>query len=78
MVLEFKKEVIICEDNFETRIHAISVVADSAEKEYGEARKKVMDTVSTTYSKIIEEVGKFFKEHADREILINWQAETEK
>ena len=73
-----KKKVIICEDNFETKIHAISGVADLAEKEYQEARKKVVDTVYVTYSIIMEEVKIFFKEHAEREILINWQVETEK
>ena len=74
----FRKEVIICEDNFETQIHAISGVRGVAETQYREAAKRVMDTVSTTYSQIETEVERFFKEHADREILINWQAETEK
>ena len=74
----FRKEVIIGEDNFETQIHAISGVDGAAEEKYREARKRVIHTVSVTYSEIEKEVERFFKEHAEREILINWQAETEK
>ena len=74
---KFRKEVMSCEDNFETQIHAISEV-DSAEDEYQEARMKVMDTVSMIYCEVRIEVERFFKEHPEREILINWEAETAK
>ena len=74
----FRREVIIHEDNFETHIHAISGADGAAEEKYREAKKGVMDAVSVSYSKIVEEEEIFFMEHEEREILIKWEAETEK
>ena len=75
---KFREEVMKREDKFETEIHAITRVDGSAEKKYEAARVEVMDTVSVTYIEIRKEVERFFKEHAEREILVNWQAETER
>ena len=69
----FRKEMIICEDNFETKI---SNFRGADEKLYQTEKKKVIDTVSQEYIKILVEVKVFFKEHPEREILINWESET--
>ena len=69
----FRKEMIICEDNFETKICNFR---GADEKLYQTEKKKVIDTVSQEYIKILDEVKVFFKEHPEREILINWESET--
>ena len=75
---KFREEIMKREDKFETEIHAITGVDGSAEEKYEAARVEVMNTVSVTYSEIKKEVEKFFEEHTEKEILINWQAETER
>ena len=72
----FRKKMIICEDNFETKIRNFRGADNLGEKLYRTEKKKVIHTVSQEHSKIMEEVKVFFKEHPEREILINWEFET--
>ena len=72
----FRKEMIISEDNFETKICNFRGADSLGEKLYQTEKKKVIDTVSQEYIIIMEEVEVFFKEHPEREILINWESET--
>ena len=73
---KFRKEMIICEDNFETKICNFRGADDLGEKLYQTEKKKVIDTVSQEYIIIMDEVKVFFKERPEREILINWESET--
>ena len=72
----FRKKMIICEDNFETKIRNFRGADNLGEKLYRTEKKKVIHTVSQEHSKIMDEVKVFFKEHPEREILINWEFET--
>ena len=72
----FRKKMIICEDNFEKKICNFRGADSLGEKLYQTEKKKVKDTVSQEYVKIMAEVKVFFKERPEREILINWESET--
>ena len=72
----FRKKMIICEDNCETKIRNFRGADDLGEKLYQTEKKTVIDTVSQEYIKIMEEVKVFFKECPEKEILINWESET--
>ena len=74
----FRKQMIKCEDDFETELHRSKEADDVATEPYQRLQKEVFQTLQTTYSEIVCDVEKYFKEHTHRDILINWKSETER
>ena len=68
----FQKDMMTLEDNFETE------VCNSGGRVYEKAKEKLFAKATKKYSQLIEEMDIFFEESSDREILINWKAETER
>ena len=72
----FQKAMMTWEDNFETEM--CNYRGSNLPGAYEKATKKLFKNAAKKYSSLNDEMHTFFEESAEREILVNWKAETER